>query len=178
MSAFAAYARMVCSQQRAAIDALKAENPGKNGVHIAFLAQYRRENLDEWATFRALWTQNHPMESESPAEIQRLRGLCYDESLELLWKDYQKSLDEYAEEGEEDLTMREKWSAFKIFLEESYPLRGPRWTEAQVMAWRAEQTAHAAACRAAAERYARMPEDPHEIPQSNESGNESDPDWL
>jgi hypothetical protein len=148
-TAFAAYARMVCTQQSAAIDALKAENPGKN-VQITFLLKYRHENLDEWATFKALWTQNHPMESESDAEIQRLRALCYDGfSLEFMWKDYQECCDEWEEE---ESTMRERWSWFKTFLEDSYHNRGAILGDVY--------------------------EDPNEIPQSNESGNESDPDWI
>ena len=147
---------MVCSQQKAVIDALKAENPGQNNVHIRFLCNYRRENLDEWATFKALWIENNPMESESPAEIRRLRALAMPYSLEFLWKDWQECLDET---GEYDSTMREKWSGFKMHLED---------------VWREEQTEHASQTA----HYARMPEDPHEIPQNNESGSESDPEWL
>ena len=112
MSAFAAYARMVCSQQRAAIDALKAENPGKKNVHLTFLFKYRRENLDEWATFRALWTQNHPMESESRDEIQRLQSLCPPgKRVSQMWNEWNE-----LNEG----PAFARWAEFKCALEEGY----------------------------------------------------------
>jgi len=60
-----AFAKMICEEKKAELEAFKATLPKKQGAQFSFIANYKKENPEAYPAFEAKWKAEHASDSIS-----------------------------------------------------------------------------------------------------------------
>ena len=58
-SCFSDYVKMICAEQKAALQEFMEALPNKRGAHLTFVMNYKRKNLAEWEAYQAEWNETY-----------------------------------------------------------------------------------------------------------------------
>ena len=60
-----AFAKMICNEKKAELEAFKATLPKKQGAQFSFIANYKKENPEVYPAFEAKWKAEHASDTVS-----------------------------------------------------------------------------------------------------------------